>query len=198
MKNLLIVLTLLVGAHAFADPTPPGALKNLAGCYNVSYRFVEDGAHDTTIVGEYYEYVNVKYSISGFLFQHYGQQGTDVIKHWSETWTAQNDGSMKQVVVSPFGQSRYECDGKFVFNQFKCSVKNAPKPIRDSERKDYVTLDRDITLQITDKAWVQAQNDLKRNKDGIPVSNEVGWNQYDRVDDKVCAPAVAFAAQDNE
>lgn len=202
MKNIFIALTLVmsagIGASAFAaDPGPPGPLANLAGCFKVSYRFVEDGAHDTTIVGEYYEYVNVKYSISGFLFQHYGQQGTEVIKHWSEIWTPQVDGSIKQVVMSPYGQTRYQCDGKFVFNQFLCSVKNAPKPIRDSERKDYKTLDRDIILQITSKGWVQSQNDLKKDANGVAVSNEVGWNQYDRVDDNVCAPSVAFAQQEN-
>ena len=96
-------------------------------------------------------------------------------------------------MVSPGGKLRYTCEGQFQFNQFRCLVKDAPKPVRDSERKDYATLDRDITLQITSKTWIQAQNDLKKDYRGKIVSNEVGWNQYDRVDDKLCAPAIEFA-----
>ena len=193
--KILAILSFSTGALA-AEPTVPTPLNHLAGCYKVSYRFVEDGAHDTTIVGEFYEYVSFKNTDTGFLFQHYGQQGSEVIKHWSENWSANADGSVKQVVQSPSGKVRYTCEGQFQFNQFRCMVKDAPKPVRDSERKDYVTLDRDITLQITDKGWVQAQNDLKKDATGKAVSNEVGWNQYDRVDEKVCAPAIEFAKDD--
>ncbi len=185
------------GATA-AQPTVPNPLNNLAGCYKVSYRFVEDGAHDTTIVGDFIEYVSFQTTeVGGLLFQHYGQQGTEVIRHWGETWTVANDGSVKQLVVGPTGRARYECSGQFQFNQFRCFVKDAPKPIRDTDRKDYVTLDRDITLQITSKGWVQAQNDVKKDAAGKAVSNEVGWNQYERVDEKVCAPSIEFAKQDN-
>jgi hypothetical protein len=196
MIKIFAVLLLSLSTSAFAADVPK-PLDSLAGCYKASYRFVEDGIHDTTIVGEFYEYVSFQAVPEGFVFQHYGQQGTDVIKHWSETWSMSAD-LFKQVVVDPFGKPRYECNGKFQFNQFSCSVKNAPKPVRDSQRTDYKTLDREIVLQITPKGWVQAQNDTKRDAAGVAVSNEVGWNQYDRVDDKVCAPAIAFAIEDQK
>ena len=192
-KLFVIFIAFGLSLPAFADL--PSPLNYLAGCYKVSYRFVEDGTHDTTIVGEFYEYVNLTTTSAGYKFQHYGQQGTDVIRHWGETWSVFADGSVKQVVTSPLGKTRYECSGKFEFNQFRCSVKNAPKPIRDSDRTDYATLDRDIILQITSQGWVQAQNDLKKDSTGKPVSNEVGWNQYQRVDEKVCAPSIEFVKQ---
>ena len=198
-KICLSIAALSFSSSVFAaEPKMPAPLNNLAGCYKVSYRFVEDGAHDTTIVGDFFEYVSFANTDAGFLFQHYGQQGTEVIRHWGETWSLLKDGSVKQSVVGPSGKARYECSGQFQFNQFRCLVTGAPKPVRDTERKDYVSLDRDITLQITSKGWVQAQNDIKRDASGKAVSNEVGWNQYERIDDKACALAIEFAKSDKQ
>jgi hypothetical protein len=45
----------LAGHRGAAAAEPPGALRHLAGCFEVSYRFVEDGVHDQDIRGDLLE-----------------------------------------------------------------------------------------------------------------------------------------------
>ena len=181
---------------ASAKKAPPVAttVGYLAGCFKVSYRFVEDGVHDTDIHGEFYEYIAPKPSAVGQYFQHYGVENNQAQQHWGETWAELPDGNWEQTVVSPFGDFRYSCKAPFVFNQWRCTVYNAPKPLRDIDRTDYATLDRDITMQITPNGFIQAANDIKRDEAGVAVANEVGWNEYDRVDDSLCSSAAELSS----
>ena len=71
-------------------------------------------------------------------------------------------------------------------NQWRCAVKGAPKPRRDRDRSDYVKLDRENTLQVNGKHWVQSENNTKIDQEGKAVANELGWNEYQRVDESNC------------
>jgi hypothetical protein len=188
---LLCALSLAVGAQAATKTNTP--IDNLAGCFQVSYRFVEDGLNDTDIRGAYYEWIEASDIKGGVWFQHYGVEGTTATRHWGEGWTKQKSGAWKQTVLGPDGSLRYTCTAKLRFNQWRCTVYNAPKPVRDRNRTDYTTLDREITLQFTPVSWVQAQNDTKHDAKGVAVANEVGWNEYNRVDEVNCDPAKKLA-----
>jgi hypothetical protein len=99
------------------------------------------------------------------------------------------DGSFTQTVIGPSGDPRYACTAPFQFHQWRCATPGAPKPLRDRERTDYQTLDRENTLQITPKGWVQAENNTKCTAAGVAVANELGWNEYRRVDEARCRPS---------
>ena len=178
----------LVCAKAQAG-TPEDFVNNLSGCFKVSFRYVEDGKNDQQIE-ELNEWMAPEKGESQTTIQHYGVVGGHAFKHWSEEWKKLENGTWYQKVIGPFGDFRYECAAKIEFNQWRCSVANAPKPRRDKDRTDYVTLDRENTLQVTPKGWVQSENNVKRDKDGKAIANELGWNEYRRVDDKLCQPAI--------
>jgi hypothetical protein len=178
----LILFSLLNTAQAAA----PAQVQNLAGCFAVSYRFVEDGSHDKEIAGTF-EQIDFEEKTDGsFYLQHWGVDAGMKNKHFAEQWTPQADGKWKQVILSPFGTFRYECLAPFVFNQYTCSVKNAPKPNRDRNRTDYETLDREIWIQSTPAGWTQMENNIKRDKNNGFVSNELGWIEYRRTEKANC------------
>lgn len=174
-------------AGAAAEAT--GVLKHLEGCFEVSYRFVEDGAHDKDIRGDLYEEITLEEREGAYAFQHYGIFKGRRIKHWREEWRRNPDGSFTQTVIGPFKNFRYACTARFEFNQWRCRTPGAPKPQRDRDRTDYQTLDRENTLQITPAGWVQSENNVKRTAAGAGVANELGWNEYRRVDPSTCATA---------
>jgi hypothetical protein len=185
------VVLMTTGALAEAvaaetTPAPPEPLKHLAGCFEVSYRFVEDGVHDKDIRDDLFEEITVESRDGGWAFQHWGVFKGRRIKHWREEWRRNDDGSFTQTVIGPFEDRRYECTAPFHFTQWRCSVRGAPKPQRDRARTDYVTLDRENTLQLTPRGWVQSETNVKRDAGGVPVANEVGWNEYRRVDAVKC------------
>jgi hypothetical protein len=190
----LVVLTaclvpVLASHRGTAAAEPPGALRHLAGCFEVSYRFVEDGMHDKDIRGDLLEEITLEAQDGVYAFQHYGIFKGRRIKHWREEWRRHPDDSFTQTVIGPFENPRYTCTAQFQFNQWRCTTHGAPKPQRDRERTDYQTLDRENTLQITAKGWVQAENNVKRTATGVAVSNELGWNEYRRVDEGRCRPS---------
>jgi hypothetical protein len=164
-------------------------LDQLPGCFTVTYRFVEDGEHD-------YGPLSVTESITSrqendvFILDHYQVRNDGHHKHFSEMWAESNPGAWKQVIVGPGGEFRYECLAPFTFQQRQCTSAGAPKPRRDMNRSDYETLDRESTLQITATGWVQAERNIKRNADGIAVSNEIGWIDYRRIDQSACGATV--------
>jgi hypothetical protein len=166
--------------------TPPEPLSHLAGCFEVSYRFVEDGANDKDIKGDLFEEITVEARDGVWAFQHWGVFKGQRIKHWREEWRRNPDASFTQTVIGPFEDARYECTAPFRFNQWRCATRGAPKPQRDRARTDYRTLDRENTLQLTPRGWVQSENNVKRDGSGAPVANEVGWNEYRRVDATKC------------
>jgi hypothetical protein len=179
----------LLGANVPASEGPPGPpepLKYLAGCFEVSYRFVEDGVHDKDIRGDLLEEITLEDRDSVWAFQHWGVFKGRRIKHWREEWRQNPDGSFTQTVIGPFENFRYECTAPFRFNQWRCTTPDAPKPQRDRERRDYQVLDRENALQITPKGWVHSENNVKRTTAGRAIANELGWNEYRRVDTSRC------------
>jgi len=187
MACLVVVLAGHRGAAAAAGA--PGVLQHLAGCFEVSYRFVEDGVHDKDIRGDLLEEITLEAQDGVYAFQHYGIVKGRRLKHWREEWRRHPNGSFTQTVIGPSDNFRYTCTAPFQFNQWRCATHRAPKPQRDRERTDYQTLDRENTLQITPKGWVQAENNTKRTTTGVAVSNELGWNEYRRVDEGRCRPS---------
>jgi hypothetical protein len=171
---------------AQGSATPSEPLKHLSGCFAVSYRFVENGVHDKNITGDLFEEITVDAKDGGWAFQHWGVFKGRRIKHWREEWRRNADGSFTQAVIGPFEDARYECTATFRFNQWRCATRGAPKPQRDRARTDYQTLDRENTLQITPRGWVQAENNVKRDAAGVAIANELGWNEYRRVDATKC------------
>jgi hypothetical protein len=188
----LVILTACLGAvlasHRGAAAEPPGVLRHLAGCFEVSYRFVEDGVHDKDIRGDLLEEITLDEQDGVYAFQHYGIVKGRRLKHWREEWRGHADGSFTQTVIGPSENLRYTCTAPFQFHQWRGAAPGAPKPLRDRERTDYQTLDRENTLQITPQGWVQAENNIKRTATGVAVANELGWNEYRRVDEGRCRP----------
>jgi hypothetical protein len=124
-----------------------------------------------------------------YAFQHYGIVKGRRLKHWREEWRGHPDGAFTQTVLGPSENLRYTCTAPFQFNQWRCATPGAPKPLRDRERTDYQTLDRENTLQLTPQGWVQAEHNTKRTAAGVAVANELGWNEYRRVDEGRCRPS---------
>jgi hypothetical protein len=187
--SLVFLASLLFGSSVLAGEKET-FLKNLTGCFNVTFRYVEDGANDQAIEN-LYEWISPLKDAPGAL-QHIGVVEGQAFKHWLEEWSVLPNGDLNQKVTGPYGDFRYECAAPAKFNQWRCSVTAAPKPRRDKERTDYVRLDRENTLQITPNGWVQSENNTKLDKDGNAVSNELGWNEYQRVDESKCQPAKDF------
>ena len=186
---MALLVAVLASQRGAAEDESPSVLKHLVGCFEVSYRFVEDGVHDKDIRGNLFEEITIEEKDGVYAFQHYGIFKGRRIKHWREEWQRNPDGSFTQAVIGPFENPRYTCTAHFQFNQWRCTTRGAPKPQRDRERTDYQTLDRENTLQITSKGWVQAENNIKRTATGVAVSNELGWNEYRRVEDVSCRPS---------
>jgi len=157
----LVVLTAclvaILASHRGATAAePPGVLRHLEGCFEVSYRFVEDGVHDKDIRGDLLEEITLEAQDGVYAFQYYGIVKGQRLKHWREEWRRHPDDSFTQTVIGPSENPRYTCTARFQFNQWRCTTPGAPKPQRDRERTDYQTLDRENTLQITPKGWGQA------------------------------------------
>ncbi len=198
MKLLLAMI--LASGLAYGESKAPALIKNLAGCFSVSYRFVENGKYDYEIPNKsmpvVYEWITVKDDTKGaHIAQHYGVYKNDAGKfetmvHFYEEWTSPKANYWVQRVISPSGVPRYTCESAERFGQLACQSKGAPKPVRDTNRKDYDVLNRGTTLQITPLGWVQNEINDKVKKDGTVVATEVGWIEYRRLeDDSVCADA---------
>jgi hypothetical protein len=149
------------------------------------YRFVEDGKHDYEIK-DVPEWITLKQQSGGYLIQHYGLVGGEVMEHFNESWSLLPDGSWRQDV----GPSRYTCISELRVGQLHCSSRGAPKPIRDQRRNDYDRLNRVSTIQITPKGWVQSEVNDKVTEAGKVVATEVGLVEYRRTaDDSPCKNA---------
>jgi hypothetical protein len=186
---LSVFLGLIAALSAAAEEQAiPRPIRDLSGCFNVSYRYVEDGVHDKAIGPGAIEWIALKRREGGYSLQHVGIQDSEVVKHWREEWMAAGP-EWQQRVYGPFGAFRYACRGQFQFNQLRCLSPEAPKPLRDRKRTDYAKLDRENILQITPKGWVQSEVNLKKTQDGRVVSSEIGWNEYRRIDEQACEAA---------
>ncbi len=194
-KTLLIssfVLFLGYGSAQASESKAPQMVKNIGGCFSVSYRFVEDGSHDYEIP-KVHEWITVKDSEKGVpVVQHYGVYLNEETKkfetmvHFYEEWTTVDGKNFVQRVFGPSGNFRYECASPARFGQMQCQSKGAPRPLRDIKRKDYDKLNRGTTLQITPRGWVQNEINDKVKKDGTVVATEVGWIEYRRIESNIC------------
>ncbi len=158
-------------------------LKDMSGCFRVTFNYVEDGEHDA-----FYEPVYEKAEILSsdpLTIERTLIIAGNAQRHWSEKWTEVNESTWRQEVIGPFGDFRYKCDGKWVKNQWSCVAEHAPKPRRDAARP-YATLTRKNTLQINTKRWIHAQANTKWTNAGEVYSVELGWNSYERVVDSLC------------
>ncbi len=206
MTRLLIALTLATSPlfAVEAESKAPALIKNLGGCFSVSYRFVEDGAHDYELphpkmMPVVNEWITVKDNEKGaHVVQHYGVYQGDAGKfetmlHFREEWSQAKDGSgWTQNVLSPSGSPRYSCTSPERKGQIRCQATSAPKPQRDIKRKDYDKLVRTTMLQTTPLGWVQSEMNDKVKKDGTLVATELGWIEYRKLSGdkaKVCDDA---------
>src|SRR4051812_23430769 len=114
MKNFLISL-MAISCIALSAGSGPSALaansaatlKNLKGCFEVTYRFVEDGAHDYDLRGGFYEWIELREENGVMMFQHFGVHDGEGAKHWREDWSPSGE-NWNQKVIGPFGDFRYE------------------------------------------------------------------------------------------
>jgi hypothetical protein len=118
----------LAGHPGAAAAEPPDPLRHLAGCFEVSYRFVEDGVHDQDIRGDLLEEITLEERDGVYAFQHYGISQGRRLKHWREEWRRHPDGSFTQIVIGPYGDPRYTCTAPFRFHQWRCATPGAPNP----------------------------------------------------------------------
>ncbi|MCX6109190.1 MAG: hypothetical protein NTZ90_06255 [Proteobacteria bacterium] len=161
-------------------------LKQMVGCFQVHFTYIEDGAHDA-IYPPVYERADLV-NESPLTIQRTLVLGQTEQLHWSEVWTEVLAGQWQQEVTGPYGDFRYRCTAPWNLNQWSCIAKGAAKPRRDADRP-YATIDRDNTLQLNAKRWVQMETNRKVTADGKLYSVEAGWNQYDLVDPKLCVPS---------
>jgi hypothetical protein len=164
-------------------PAAPPHIRNLQGCFQVSYRFVEDGIHDYEASG-------------GYVVAHYGLDGNAVAEHFKEYWTRLSDTRWRQQIGSPEAP-RYTCESVVRFGELRCASPGAAKPIRDRTRTDYDLLNRFSTIQVTPAGWVQNEVNDKVTKAGTVVATEVGWIEYRRRPDEAsCQRAKALHPND--
>jgi hypothetical protein len=183
----------VAGVSVGAAPVPaaPPHLGNLQGCFQVSYRFVEDGIHDYEIKAAL-EWITVTEASGGYLVTHYGLDGNSVTEHFKEYWTRLSDTRWRQQIGSPEAP-RYTCESVVRFGQLRCASPGAAKPLRDRQRTDYDLLNRFSTIQVTPAGWVQNEVNDKVTKAGTVVATEVGWIEYRRTPDEAsCQRAKAL------
>ena len=148
-KNIAIraaIFTAAFGAtHARADNGPIETIKHMAGCFSVTFHYVEDGTHDKV-----YEPVLERADLvsqAPLVIKRSLILGNLVQPHWSEEWTQLADGEWQQKVDGPYGDHRYTCSGLWIQNQWSCTTLQAAKPRRDEDRP-YDHLSRANTLQV--------------------------------------------------
>ncbi len=179
--------------------TGTDAIQQLAGCFEVTWRFVEDGRHD--IFSEDYGLTNPAKEWVGlrrtgedaFQLQHALLVGPRPLPHWYEVWMRQPDTQHWTQEVwggtpGPDSEVRYGCTAPWVGNRWECHAGRAEKPLRDDER-DYDWLDRTNTLLVTPNGYVQNEHNRKMRSSGAFVASELGWITYTRIGEEQCADA---------
>lgn len=197
----------LAGPAAAQDSSLQGAehIANMAGCFSVLYRFYEDGEHDAFAeayglgdpVTERIE-VASRGPRSVTLANYAVLPGGREIAHWHQVWTREGgDGLWRQTVWgrapgSSDREFRYTCAARWQKNTWSCHAGRAPKPFRDDGagfgfmREDYVELDRDNTLLVTDEGWVHREFNEKLDASGEVVAYEIGLIVYERRPASAC------------
>ena len=208
---LVTLLSLLALASHTAsqaqDTAARGHIRNMAGCYDVTYYFHEDGTHDyfsdekpPAIENEEFLAVT-RDEPDGIVIQHatISPEG-QAIPHWHEVWTRGPGGWTQSVYGRTPGaeerELRYRCTAPWSMNRWECDIGPAPKPFRDNGapfgwyREDYDHLHRKHTILVTPQGWVQSERNRKLTEDGELVSHELGYIIYRKWGDDRCEEAV--------
>ena len=176
------------GPAAAADAPVPEAIRQQAGCFKVSYRFLEVGKPaDEPISTKEWIALSSK-DPAAVTLTHVGIFDDNPVWHFQDVWSKRPDGAWRLQVMGRAGP-RYTCEGKFVAGRLHCRAPGAAKPLRDKDRKDYDKLDRGISLQVGPRAWAQQEYNDKVKNDGTLVAVEVGLVEYQRLEDSACAAA---------
>lgn len=148
-----------------------------------------------------------------------------IIKHWRQDWLYQNQdlyvydkdntwnyqqlpasqvkGQWTQKVYQVDDSPRYEGSATWVHvdgRHYWESVADAPLPRRErTKRSDYNVMVRRNRHEINDQGWVHEQdNDKVLRKAGDQrIAQEKGWNEYKKVEDSKCSPAVTWWNDNN-
>lgn len=205
------------GPPAFSSPMSLGRdsrhVERLAGCFSVTYRFVEDGVHDS--LGNEYgltepitEWIELtRQDDRGLTLLHVSiTEDRRAVPHFHEVWTYHpDDESWTQEIWSrtPVDENRelrYRCTAPWELNRWECHAGKARKPFRDAgapfgfDRTDYEWLDRKNIVLVTQNGWVHNQHNKKLTEDDELVSYELGWITYRRVDEAQCDAAIERSA----
>jgi hypothetical protein len=214
-----IVLLCGFAGSALPGPPPEGIenLKNLAGCFAVTYRFAEDGTHD--LFNENYgldtpitEWVGLERNTKDtFTLTHVSiTDDGRAVPHWHEVWRhhpTQETWTQEVWSHTPGDDDRelrYGCTAPWKFNRWQCHAGPAAKPFRDYgapfgfKRTDYAQLDRENILLVTENGWIQNEHNKKITSDGAVVSYELGWITYRRLGKHNCEAAFQQASRDTE
>lgn len=213
-----MLMTIIVSGMAFgslapqAAPDPPTdeleLLAQMSGCFEVTYRFVEDGERDALspdygLEAPVTEWIGFERRDDGAVVQpHVGVlEGGRLLPHFQEVWHhGPSEGHWRHEVRAapgPDGEAelRYACESGWEMNRWECSAGRAEKPFRDSgapfgfDREDYDWLDRTNILLVTPRGWIHNQHNRKMKEDGELVSYELGWITYRRIDEAKCGAA---------
>lgn len=184
-------------------------IRNLSGCFEVTYTFVEDGERDTLAKGEplgpITEWVGYATASDGAITLTHVSITADgkPVPHWHEVWRYHQEGETWSQEVrrgAPGKEAkelRYRCTAPWTVNRWQCHAGTAPKPFRDSgapfgfARTDYDRIDRENILLVTPEGWIHNEHNRKMTDAGAVVSYELGWIEYRRIDAAKCAAARA-------
>lgn len=203
----LLCAGVLIAAPQAAGGAAEQLIAEMAGCFEVTYRFAEDGEHDMFsdafgLEEPITEWVGLERDGEAMTLQHVSvTEDGRAVPHFHEVWTPETGGAWLQEVWSSTPDDddrelRYQCAAAWELNRWACDAGRSAKPFRDQgapfgfDRPDYEWLDRDNTVLVTDGGWVHQQDNEKRDADGELVSNEVGWITYRRVAEEHCAAAI--------
>ena len=206
-----LVVALSLSAVRAGDEAPQreiDLLREMAGCFDVTYRYVEDGEHDS--FGPDYqlddpitEWVSFARREDGAVIQVHVSVTEDdrLVPHFHEIWDYRpDDGQWRHEVWEwtpdhPEREFRYSCHGSWEQYKWSCAAGRAEKPFRDSgapfgfDRDDYDWLDRTNIVQVTPRGWVHNQHNRKMTDDAELVAYELGWITYEPVDTEQCRDA---------
>lgn len=182
-------------------------LVQMSGCFEVTYRFAEDGRHDAFspdygLEEPVTEWIALeRQDDTTFVMTHVGVRQGVPVPHFREIWTySALDGRWTHEIWNrlpddPNSQLRYACETRWERNRWECAAGRAEKPFRDSgapfgfDRTDYDWLDRTNILLVTSRGWIHNQHNKKMAGEGRVVSYELGWITYARVDRATCGSA---------
>ena len=206
----LALAGLAAGPSRAGDPVADGlaTIRQMAGCHSVTYRFYEDGRHDSFrpnsgLAKPIQEVVAVAKEGPGSITLSHASISPEgeTVPHWHEDWRWQErSGGWTQEVwsrapESPRRELRYSCTAPWAGNLWECHAGRAPKPFRDDgapfgfQRTDYDWLDRFNAILVTERGWIQNERNRKMTSDGRTVAQELGWITYEKLPPEQCAAA---------